>query len=65
MVSSKLLEELKAFDKTKRGVKGLVDDGVSRIPPIFIHPLSPSLSSPHLPNPLLGLAFQLSILVGS
>jgi len=51
MVSSKLLEELKAFDETKRGVKGLVDDGVSRIPPIFIHPLSPSLSSPAPPKP--------------
>uniref|UniRef100_A0A7C8ZGC3 Non-haem dioxygenase N-terminal domain-containing protein n=1 Tax=Opuntia streptacantha TaxID=393608 RepID=A0A7C8ZGC3_OPUST len=51
MVSSKLLEDLKAFDETKRGVKGLVDDGVSRIPPIFIHPLSPSLSSPAPPKP--------------
>ncbi|KAK6161348.1 hypothetical protein DH2020_004729 [Rehmannia glutinosa] len=30
--------ELKAFDDTKAGVKGLVDAGVTRIPRIFIHP---------------------------
>ncbi|GAB2210206.1 hypothetical protein Droror1_Dr00015466 [Drosera rotundifolia] len=36
--------ELKSFDETKAGVKGLVDDGVSTIPRIFILP-------PHLFNP--------------
>ncbi|KAK6161349.1 hypothetical protein DH2020_004730 [Rehmannia glutinosa] len=30
--------ELKAFDDTKAGVKGLVDAGVTRVPPIFIPP---------------------------
>ncbi|PIN15584.1 hypothetical protein CDL12_11771 [Handroanthus impetiginosus] len=30
--------ELKAFDDTKAGVKGLVDAGVTRLPRIFIHP---------------------------
>ncbi|KAK6138888.1 hypothetical protein DH2020_027369 [Rehmannia glutinosa] len=30
--------EVKAFDDTKAGVKGLVDAGVTRIPRIFIHP---------------------------
>ncbi|GMH19959.1 hypothetical protein Nepgr_021800 [Nepenthes gracilis] len=30
--------ELKAFDDTKAGVKGLVDAGISTIPRIFIHP---------------------------
>lgn len=29
--------ELKAFDDTKTGVKGLVEAGVSRIPRVFIH----------------------------
>ncbi|XP_059650892.1 1-aminocyclopropane-1-carboxylate oxidase homolog 1-like [Cornus florida] len=29
--------ELKAFDDTKSGVKGLVDAGVTKIPPIFIN----------------------------
>ncbi|KAF7146325.1 hypothetical protein RHSIM_Rhsim04G0186400 [Rhododendron simsii] len=29
--------ELKAFDDTKTGVKGLVDAGVTKIPRIFIH----------------------------
>ncbi|KAM7274476.1 hypothetical protein ACFE04_016342 [Oxalis oulophora] len=31
--------ELKAFDETKAGVKGLVDAGVSKVPRIFIRPL--------------------------
>ncbi|KAJ8436740.1 hypothetical protein Cgig2_009714 [Carnegiea gigantea] len=43
--SSERLAELKAFDETRRGVKGLVDTRISRIPPIFIHTVSPSLSS--------------------
>ncbi|GMH08701.1 hypothetical protein Nepgr_010541 [Nepenthes gracilis] len=30
--------ELKAFDDTKAGVMGLVNDGISTIPRIFIHP---------------------------
>ncbi|GFP95909.1 1-aminocyclopropane-1-carboxylate oxidase homolog 1 [Phtheirospermum japonicum] len=30
--------EVKAFDDTKAGVKGLVDSGVARVPRIFIHP---------------------------
>ncbi|KAG5516919.1 hypothetical protein RHGRI_037601 [Rhododendron griersonianum] len=30
--------ELRAFDETKTGVKGLVDAGVAQIPRIFIHP---------------------------
>ena len=29
--------ELKAFDDTKSGVKGLVDAGISKIPRIFLH----------------------------
>ncbi|KAL7608958.1 hypothetical protein Lser_V15G13936 [Lactuca serriola] len=30
--------ELKAFDQTKAGVKGLIDAGITQIPRIFIHP---------------------------
>ncbi|KAL2926162.1 1-aminocyclopropane-1-carboxylate oxidase-like protein 1 [Bienertia sinuspersici] len=30
--------ELRAFDETKLGVKGIVDAGISTIPSIFIHP---------------------------
>lgn len=30
--------EIKAFDDTKLGVKGLVDAGLTKIPHIFIHP---------------------------
>ncbi|KAK9150701.1 hypothetical protein Syun_009010 [Stephania yunnanensis] len=31
-------EELKAFDGTKAGVRGLVEDGVSKVPQMFIDP---------------------------
>ncbi|CAI9118221.1 OLC1v1019757C1 [Oldenlandia corymbosa var. corymbosa] len=31
------LSELKAFDSTKAGVKGLVDSGLQKVPSIFIH----------------------------
>ncbi|KAL4293632.1 hypothetical protein S83_062982 [Arachis hypogaea] len=33
------MSELKAFDDTKSGVKGLVDGGVTKIPTLFHHPL--------------------------
>ncbi|XP_039686575.1 1-aminocyclopropane-1-carboxylate oxidase homolog 1 isoform X2 [Medicago truncatula] len=32
------LQELKAFDETKAGVKGLVDQGILKIPTLFHHP---------------------------
>nr|AYC63498.1 2-oxoglutarate-dependent dioxygenase [Scoparia dulcis] len=32
------LKELKAFDGTKAGVKGIVDSGISKVPKIFIRP---------------------------
>ncbi|KAL4378885.1 hypothetical protein GQ457_02G030930 [Hibiscus cannabinus] len=35
--------EIKRFDESKMGVKGLVDSGLTTIPPIFIHP-TPTLS---------------------
>lgn len=42
-------KEVKAFEETKAGVKGLVDSGVKKIPRIFIHPphkfQTPSVSS--------------------
>ncbi|KAF7146692.1 hypothetical protein RHSIM_Rhsim04G0185900 [Rhododendron simsii] len=31
-------EELKAFDDSKAGVKGLIDAGVAKVPKIFVHP---------------------------
>uniref|UniRef100_A0A0D3FMN1 Non-haem dioxygenase N-terminal domain-containing protein n=1 Tax=Oryza barthii TaxID=65489 RepID=A0A0D3FMN1_9ORYZ len=36
------LRELKAFDDTKAGVKGLVDAGVTAVPRIFHHPPDPT-----------------------
>ena len=32
------LQQLKSFDESKSGVKGLVDAGVTSVPPIFIRP---------------------------
>ncbi|KAG5588128.1 hypothetical protein H5410_048562 [Solanum commersonii] len=32
-------KEIKAFDDTKAGVKGLVDDGIVEIPRMFIRPI--------------------------
>jgi hypothetical protein len=32
------LQELKAFDESKAGVKGLVDAGITKIPRIFVRP---------------------------
>lgn len=32
-------KEVKEFDDTKAGVKGLVDSGVTKIPRFFVHPL--------------------------
>ncbi|KAF5816600.1 putative deacetoxyvindoline 4-hydroxylase [Helianthus annuus] len=39
--------ELKAFDETKTGVKGLVDSGVTEVPPIFLLPTPENLNSEH------------------
>ncbi|KAH7856634.1 hypothetical protein Vadar_003754 [Vaccinium darrowii] len=39
--------ELKAFDATKLGVKGLVDTGISKIPRIFIQPPEKSSNPPN------------------
>ncbi|XP_071908448.1 1-aminocyclopropane-1-carboxylate oxidase homolog 4-like [Coffea arabica] len=36
--SSDRMEQLKEFDESKMGVKGLSDSGVSTIPSIFLHP---------------------------
>lgn len=38
--------ELKAFDDTKAGVKGLVDAGITKVPRIFIQPQPENYSSP-------------------
>ncbi|XP_047310540.1 1-aminocyclopropane-1-carboxylate oxidase homolog 1-like [Impatiens glandulifera] len=38
--------ELKAFDETKLGVKGLADSGIPKVPRIFIHPPQSLLQFP-------------------
>ncbi|XP_062006914.1 deacetoxyvindoline 4-hydroxylase-like [Rosa rugosa] len=32
------LQQLKAFDESKAGVKGIVDGGITKVPPIFVRP---------------------------
>lgn len=49
------MKELKEFDETKAGVKGLVDSGTKQIPRIFIHP------SEDLPKPTDGLNTTLQV----
>ncbi|KAK9941765.1 hypothetical protein M0R45_007459 [Rubus argutus] len=34
--SQERLQQLKAFDESKAGIKGIVDDGISKVPSIFI-----------------------------
>ncbi|WOG83246.1 hypothetical protein DCAR_0102421 [Daucus carota subsp. sativus] len=51
-------KELKAFDETKSGVKGLVDAGILNIPGIFIRPpdeLSEELNYSNLQVPVINL----------
>ncbi|KAM7466980.1 hypothetical protein LguiB_014542 [Lonicera macranthoides] len=47
--------ELKAFDETKAGVKGLVDAGITHVPRIFIHKPDPfdKNSNPNTPEFIL------------
>lgn len=40
------LSELKTFDGTKSGVKGLVDAGITQVPRIFIHPPDHTSNNP-------------------
>ncbi|CAL5093352.1 unnamed protein product [Urochloa decumbens] len=52
------LSELKAFDDTKAGVKGLVDAGITTVPAIFRHPHHqlPSSSSSTITIPVIDLS---------
>ncbi|WCJ38384.1 2-oxoglutarate (2OG) and Fe(II)-dependent oxygenase superfamily protein [Euphorbia peplus] len=44
-------EQVKAFDETKAGVKGLVDSGITKIPKFFIHsPENVQKQPPEIPN---------------
>lgn len=49
------LTELKAFDETKSGVKGLVDAGIQQIPRIFIHPPDTSKISTTFEIPVIDI----------
>ncbi|KAK7401661.1 hypothetical protein VNO78_13307 [Psophocarpus tetragonolobus] len=44
------LQELKAFDDTKSGVKGLVDEGVTKVPRLFHHPPDKFVKATKLDN---------------
>ncbi|PON40963.1 hypothetical protein TorRG33x02_339190, partial [Trema orientale] len=51
------LSELKAFDESKTGVKGLVDAGITEIPRMFHHPISET----YIENSSVSVETQLSI----
>ncbi|XP_059663756.1 1-aminocyclopropane-1-carboxylate oxidase homolog 1-like [Cornus florida] len=51
-------KEVKEFDETKAGVKGLVDAGVVRIPRFFVHPPE-SIHSPSTPDKMSGIELEL------
>ncbi|CAN1171425.1 1-aminocyclopropane-1-carboxylate oxidase homolog 1 [Linum perenne] len=40
------LADLKSFDETKAGVKGLVDSGITHVPRIFHNPPNPNIAPP-------------------
>uniref|UniRef100_UPI0005CB2ABC 1-aminocyclopropane-1-carboxylate oxidase homolog n=1 Tax=Fragaria vesca subsp. vesca TaxID=101020 RepID=UPI0005CB2ABC len=48
------MQQLKAFDESKAGVKGLVDDGITKVPSIFIckpeHPSAEDIPSSGKPG---------------
>ncbi|XP_058725561.1 1-aminocyclopropane-1-carboxylate oxidase homolog 6-like, partial [Vicia villosa] len=48
--SDNRMHDLKAFDETKAGVKGLVDEGVVKIPTLFHHPPDKFSNSTSLTN---------------
>ncbi|XP_048141927.1 1-aminocyclopropane-1-carboxylate oxidase homolog 1-like isoform X6 [Rhodamnia argentea] len=48
-------EELKLFDDTKLGVKGLYDSGVSKIPSFFVHTRKSTADGVDLPIPTVDL----------
>ncbi|KAG0491574.1 hypothetical protein HPP92_004972 [Vanilla planifolia] len=50
--------EIKAFDNTKAGVKGLVDAGVTKIPRFFCHPTDPVVE----PEPTKSLRLEIPII---
>ncbi|XP_057471883.1 1-aminocyclopropane-1-carboxylate oxidase homolog 3-like [Actinidia eriantha] len=57
------LSELKAFDNTKTGVKGLVDAGITVVPKIFLH--HPPENSPQPPPQTTHFKFPVIDLAGA
>ncbi|GMP77425.1 hypothetical protein CsSME_00033702 [Camellia sinensis var. sinensis] len=56
-------QDLKAFDESKAGVKGLVDAGIEKIPRIFVRPTDElagdyPISDTHLSIPVINLGFD-------
>ncbi|XP_024162955.1 1-aminocyclopropane-1-carboxylate oxidase homolog 1 [Rosa chinensis] len=57
------LQQLKAFDESKAGVKGLVDDGITKVPSIFMYkPEDPSAEDiPSFGNPTSQHQFSIPV----
>ncbi|XP_073009303.1 1-aminocyclopropane-1-carboxylate oxidase homolog 1-like [Typha latifolia] len=52
--------ELKALDETKAGVKGLVDAGITKIPPLFVH--APETTTTTTSKPPMHTSIQIPII---
>lgn len=62
--SASRMEDLLKFDSTKLGVKGLVDSGITKLPPIFRHPnLNLKSSSSSLSIPVIDISLPRSEVV--
>ncbi|KAJ8749646.1 hypothetical protein K2173_026295 [Erythroxylum novogranatense] len=55
-------KEVKAFDETKAGVKGLVDNGVKEIPRFFVHPPENEQNSPLLSDKNDKSSFEIPVI---
>ncbi|KAK7317820.1 hypothetical protein RJT34_02381 [Clitoria ternatea] len=56
------LQELKAFDESKAGVKGLVDSGITHVPRIFIRPPKDLATDPPIPCESTQLPFKIPVI---
>ncbi|KAK7269131.1 hypothetical protein RIF29_21847 [Crotalaria pallida] len=60
--SDKRKQELKAFDETKAGVKGLVDAGISKLPQIFISSTLQNPCKTSTPSTTSSTQFQVPVI---
>ncbi|PRQ36507.1 putative deacetoxyvindoline 4-hydroxylase [Rosa chinensis] len=55
------LQQLKAFDESKAGVKGIVDAGITKIPPIFVRPPADYAGGDQVPGETTKTQFSIPV----